>query len=332
MSTSLIAIESFLQPLYEYFNQDGVNEILINRPKEIWVEKKGEIIRYEVDILDFDYLRALADLIAENTNQIITDERPLLSATLPNGYRVQIILPPACESGSIGYAIRKPTTIQLSLDDYDKMGLFDSVKNKVTDNSVEEKLSEFLKNGNIKEFLRYAIRERRNMIIAGGTSTGKTTFTNAVLKELDSSERLITIEDAREVVLSNQPNKLHLLASKGGQGKSKVSTQDLIESCLRLRPDRIIVGEIRGAEAFSFLRAINTGHPGSISTVHADSPAMAIEQLTLMTMQAGLGLPQNEIRSYIKNIIDVIIQLSRDHETGRRYISSVYFKYLSSNT
>lgn len=332
MSTSLIAIESFLQPLYEYFNQDGVNEILINRPKEIWVEKKGEIIRYEVDILDFDYLRALADLIAENTNQIITDERPLLSATLPNGYRVQIILPPACESGSIGYAIRKPTTIQLSLDDYDKMGLFDSVKNKVTDNSVEEKLSEFLKNGNIKEFLRYAIRERRNMIIAGGTSTGKTTFTNAVLKEIDSSERLITIEDAREVVLSNQPNKLHLLASKGGQGKSKVSTQDLIESCLRLRPDRIIVGEIRGAEAFSFLRAINTGHPGSISTVHADSPAMAIEQLTLMTMQAGLGLPQNEIRSYIKNIIDVIIQLSRDHETGRRYISSVYFKYLSSNT
>ena len=132
---------------------------------------------------------------------------------------------------------------------------------------------------------------KKNVIVSGGTSTGKTTFTNVMLQEIPSDERLITCEDAREIVLNNHPNRLHLLASKGGQGRAKVTTQDLIEACLRLRPDRIIVGELRGVEVFSFLRAINTGHPGSISTLHADAPMMVIEQLKLMVMQAGLGLP-----------------------------------------
>ena len=118
---------------------------------------------------------------------------------------------------------------------------------------------------------------------------------------------------------------MHLLASKGGQGRAKVTTQDLIEACLRLRPDRIIVGELRGAEAFSFLRAINTGHPGSISTLHADTPMMAIEQLKLMVMQAGLGMPPAEIKQYILNVVDVVVQLKRGAK-GRRFISEIYFK------
>ena len=118
---------------------------------------------------------------------------------------------------------------------------------------------------------------------------------------------------------------MHLIASQGGQGRSKVTTQDLIEACLRLRPERIIVGELRGAEAFSFLRAINTGHPGSISTLHADTPKMAMEQLKMMVMQAGLGMAPSEITSYIRNVIDVVVQLKRG-EKGKRYISEVYFK------
>ena len=122
----------------------------------------------------------------------------------------------------------------------------------------------------------------------------------------------------------------HLLASKGAQGRAKVTTQDLIEACLRLRPERIIVGELRGAEAFSFLRAINTGHPGSISTLHADTPLMAIEQLKMMVMQAGLGLSPAEITSYIKNVIDIIIQLKRG-EKGKRYISEIYYRPLHGN-
>ena len=118
---------------------------------------------------------------------------------------------------------------------------------------------------------------------------------------------------------------MHLLVSKGGQGRAKVTTQDLIEACLRLRPDRIIVGELRGSEAFSFLRAINTGHPGSISTLHADTPAMALEQLKLMVMQAGLGLPPEEVRKYILAVVDIVVQLKRG-DGGKRFVSEIYFK------
>ena len=152
-----------------------------------------------------------------------------------------------------------------------------------------------------------------------------------MLLAIPKDERIITCEDAREIDLSSHPNRMHLLASKGGQGRANVTTQTLIEACLRLRPDRIIVGEVRGAEAFSFLRAINTGHPGSISTLHADSPSMAIEQLKMMVMQAGLGMPPDEIRDYILNVIDIIVQLKRASK-GRRYISEVYYKKaVSSN-
>ena len=167
---------------------------------------------------------------------------------------------------------------------------------------------------------------KKNIVISGGTSTGKTTFTNAMLMSIPNNERLITVEDAREIDLKDHPNRVHLLASKGGQGRANVTTQDLIESCLRMRPDRIIVGELRGSEAFSFLRAINTGHPGSISTLHADTPDMAIEQLKMMVMQAGLGLPPNEIKDYILNVVDIVVQLKRG-EKGRRYISEVFFNH-----
>jgi type IV secretion system protein VirB11 len=189
-------------------------------------------------------------------------------------------------------------------------------------------LREHLKEKNFKEFIRHAVISKKNIIISGGTSTGKTTFTNAALGEIPSTERLITVEDAREIVLHNHENTVNLLASKGGQGRAKVTTQDLIEACLRLRPDRIIVGELRGAEAFSFLRAINTGHPGSISTLHADSPQMALEQLKLMVMQAGLGMPPEEIKKYILAVVDIVIQLKRGSK-GRRYVSEIYFKGLN---
>ncbi len=144
------------------------------------------------------------------------------------------------------------------------------------------------------------------------------------MRAIPSEEIIITVEDAREIVLNDHPNKVHLIASKGGQGRAKVTTQDLIEACLRLRPDRIIVDELRGAEAFSFLRAINTGHPGSISTLHADSPAMALEQIKLMVMQANLGIPPDQIIPYIRNVIDIVIQLKRI-SGGKRSISEILF-------
>ncbi|RST65969.1 P-type DNA transfer ATPase VirB11 [Candidatus Aquarickettsia rohweri] len=325
MSLNVTALETYLKPLYLLFDEDGVNEISINRPLEAWVENKGDIRKENVPQLTFEHLKSLALLVAQSTEQIISEENPLLSGTLPNGFRIQVVISPACEVGTIGISIRKPSTMNLDLDAYEKLGAFDNTAiEKVVDKN-DDILNQYLKEKKIKEFLTHAVISKKNIIISGGTSTGKTTFTNAMLREIPHDERLITCEDAREIVLNDHPNRLHLLASKGGQGRAKVTTQDLIEACLRLRPDRIIVGELRGAEAFSFLRAINTGHPGSISTLHADTPLMAIEQLKLMVMQAGLGLPPDQIKEYIMQVVNVIVQLKRA-EKGRRYISEIYFQ------
>ncbi len=322
---SYAALETYLLPFKKIFDQDGVNEVMINKPGEIWVENKGDQILEKLPEIDVDHLLGLGRLIAQSTEQQISEELPLLSATLPNGYRVQVVFPPATEPGMPAFAIRKGSTMHLTLDEYAKMGAFDDTATEEVKDENNPILCKYLKQNKIKEFISHAVKCKKNIIISGGTSTGKTTFTNAALGDIPSDERLITVEDAREVMLGNHPNKVHLLASKGGQGRANVTTQDLIEACLRLRPDRIIVGELRGAEAFSFLRAINTGHPGSISTLHADTPAMALEQLKLMVMQAGLGMPPEEIKKYIMAVVDIVVQLKRG-DKGRRYVSEVYFK------
>lgn len=319
------ALNVYLKPLTMLLKQDGVNEISINEPNEAWVEKKGDMFKVAINGYDSKHLKSLARLIAESTDQKVSEERPLLSATLPAGYRIQVVFPPACENHTVVISIRKKSDLAWTLEDYDKMGAFDNTSiEKVVDKS-NIILSQLLKKNRIKDFLYQAILSKKNIIISGGTSTGKTTFTNSCLRAIPRIERLITVEDAREIDLSQHPNKVHLLASKGGQGRANVSTQDLIEACLRLRPERIIVGELRGAEAFSFLRAINTGHPGSISTLHADTPEMALQQLKLMVMQAGLGMPPDDIINYIRNVIDIVIQLKRGAK-GRRYISEIYFR------
>jgi type IV secretion system protein VirB11 len=323
--SSVAALDSYLLPIKEKLDREGVNEVSINRPFEVWVECKGDMFREELPSFDIEHLKSLGRLVAQSTEQRLSEEEPLLSATLPNGFRIQIVFPPACEHTSVVMSIRKPSALQWTLDDYDKMGMFDSTSVGEVEDKNDLILAKLLKLNRIKDFLTRAVLYKKNIIISGGTSTGKTTFTNAMIRAIPHEERLITVEDAREINLSSHPNRVHLLASKGAQGRAKVTTQDLIEACLRLRPERIIVGELRGSEAFSFLRAINTGHPGSISTLHADTPRMALEQLKMMVMQAGLGMTPTEITSYIKNVVDIIVQLKRGAK-GRRYISEIYFK------
>jgi type IV secretion system protein VirB11 len=322
---SVAALESYLLPLKQILDRDGVNEVSINRPFEVWIEYKGDMIREDLPSFDLQHLKSLARLIAQSTEQRLSEEEPLLSATLPNGYRIQIVFPPACEPSCVVMSIRKPSVIKWNLDDYDKMGMFSNTSIGESKDKTDLILEKLLKLNRVKDFLQRAVIYKKNIIISGGTSTGKTTFTNAVIRAIPPEERLITVEDAREIDLVSHKNKVHLIASKGGQGRAKATTQDLIEACLRLRPERIIVGELRGVEAFSFLRAINTGHPGSISTLHADTPKMAIEQLKMMVMQAGLGMSPSEITAYIKNVIDIVVQLKRGGK-GRRYVSEVYFK------
>jgi len=327
---SFEALEVYLKPINLLLSKEGISEVSINQANEAWVEKKGDMFRVELPGYDLQHLKSLGRLIAQSTDQKISEEQPLLSATLPSGYRIQVIFPPACENTGVVMSIRKKSDLKWTLDDYEGMGAFDNTAVEEVKSEADVILSKLLIANRVKDFLKKAVLSKKNIIISGGTSTGKTTFTNACIRTIPKIERLISVEDAREIDFSMHPNKVHLLASKGGQGRASVTIQTLIEACLRLRPDRIIVGELRGEEAFAFLRAINTGHPGSISTLHADSPKMALQQLKLMVMQAGLGMPPDDILKYVNNVIDIVVQLKRGGG-GKRYVSEVYFKNYNKN-
>jgi type IV secretion system protein VirB11 len=323
---SLTALGTFLQPLEKLFAEEGIQEISINRPGEAWVERYGDMSFEPLPEFTQEHLQSLAHLIAQSTSQTISEEKPLLSATLPGGYRVQVVFPPACADNGIAMSIRKQAALMMTLDTYEQLGAFATTKTGLgVHDPADDILSELYAKGDVKGFISQAVKFKKNIIISGGTSTGKTTFMNAALTQIPSNERIITVEDAREVQIAHIPNRVHLMVSKGGQGRAKVTTQELIEACLRLRPDRIIVGELRGAEAFSYLRAVNTGHPGSIATIHADSPTLAIEQLILMIMQADLGITRDQIKAYVESVIQVVIQLKRG-EKGKRFVSEIYFK------
>lgn len=314
-----------LEPFFDYLNSSDVSEICVNIPGEVWVERSGqtkmECIKDER--INSKNLLRLAKLLAGATDQSVNEENPLLSTRLPTGERVQFVIQPASPKG-VAVSIRKQTMVDLTLDDYEKFGAFDTVKANINlAAETNAKLRGLLDKGDIKAFIDLAVRTKKNIIVSGGTSTGKTTFLNALMKSMSPDERIITIEDTAEVEPPHG-NWLSMLASKGGQGTAKVDIQDLLEASLRLRPDRIFLGELRGSEAFSFLRAVNTGHPGSISTVHADTPDGAIEQIAMMVMQADLGMEHAQIIAYIKTIIDVIIQWRR--VGGKREISAIWFK------
>ncbi len=308
-----------------FLNQEGVTEISINRPEEVWTELKGEMICHSVPELDFRHLESIAKLVAKHTEQRISSETPLLSATLPEGYRIQTVFPPAVEAGLIALSIRKQALLDISLEDYQNLGAFDLVNQRTKrEGSSKKDLQNFYQQGRYREFIELSLILKKNILISAGTSTGKTTFLNACLKVIPLEERILSIEDAREVKVPHK-NSVHLIASRGGQGLAKVTAQELLEASLRLRPDRILLGELRGAEAFAYLRAINSGHPGSLTTIHADSPQLAFEQLTLMVMQTNLGIERPQILEYIRSIIPIVVQLKRG-EKGKRYISEIYYR------
>jgi type IV secretion system protein VirB11 len=320
-----VYLRSYLAPLAPMLERADVTDIFVNRPGEIWVERvEGGLERHDAPNLDETTLWRLARQIASLSNQGVSREHPLLSATLPGGERVQIIAPPATR-GPLAMAVRKQVVADLRLADYERAGAFEGMRlNGASDAEVlDARLSASLQEGRTVEFLRLAIQNRKNIIVSGGTSTGKTTFLNALLKEIPFEERLILIEDTPEIQMDH-PNGLGLLAVRGELGEAQVTTDDLVQASLRMRPDRIILGELRGPEAASFLRAVNTGHPGSITTVHADSPRGAVDQLSLLVLQAGLNLGRSEIAEYVRGIVDVFVQLSR--REGRRSISQIAFR------
>jgi len=320
-----VYLRAYLAPLVGMLARPDVTDIYVNRPGELWVETTtGTIERHEAPALDEATLARLARQIAALSHQGISREHPLLSATLPDGARVQVIAPPATR-GPLALAIRKHVVADLALEDYAASGAFAETRRGRGGETAEidRALAAKLDMGDIAAMLTMAVKARKNILISGGTSSGKTTFLNALIREIPAGDRLILIEDTPELVV-RQDNVVGLLAARSALGEAQVSANDLLTASLRMRPDRIILGELRGLEAFAFLRAINTGHPGSMTTVHADSCERAIEQIVLLALQAGTQLGRDDIRHYITSTVDVFVQLARTG--GRRAVAEVVFR------
>jgi len=320
-----VFLRRFLVPLQTWLREDDVSEVTLNVPGIVWVERMGKLgmEQHAVPEMTTENIKNLARRVAAHTNQSVSEQTPLLSAALPSGERIQIVLPPCSRRGA--FSIRKQVVRDLELEDYERAGAFESASllGSARASDVNGKLQALLEQGAVSRFLAEAVRERKNILISGGTSTGKTTFLKALAKKIPGHERLITIEDTAELALV-QENTLQLLSSKGDQGDARVGMQDLLEASLRLRPDRILLGELRGREAYTYLRAVNTGHPGSLSTLHADSPEGAREQLMLMVLQAGMGLEREAILALLEVVVEVIVQLRRESD-GRRVVSEISF-------
>jgi type IV secretion system protein VirB11 len=320
-----VYLRSFLAPLTGMLARPDVTDIYVNRPGELWAETTGGgIERHEAPGLDEATLARLARQIAALSHQGISREHPLLSATLPDGARIQIIAPPATR-GPLALAIRKHVSPELVLSDYVQSGAFGETRARqgFERSEGDKALAAMLAAGDIRGMLSAAVRGRKNILVSGGTSTGKTTFLNALLKEVPAEERLILIEDTPELYVRHE-NHVGLIAARSALGEAQVETDDLVAASLRMRPDRIILGELRGKEAYSFLRAVNTGHPGSMTTVHADSPERAVEQIVLLVLQGGTQLSRDDVRHYVSRTVDVFVQLTRSG--GKRRVAEVVLR------
>ncbi len=314
-----IYLESYLAPLAAYLGRARVTDIYVNRPGELWLETlDNEPECIAVPELTREVLARLVRQIAAVTAQGINREYPLLAASLPGGERVQAVIAPATR-GEMALAIRKHVSVGLALNDYRSSGAIDQTE-VMAASALPKRCGQLAKGTDAVELLREAVLVRRNILVSGGTSTGKTTFVNALLREIPRGERLIVIEDTPELQLVHE-NSVGLIAARGALGEADVSAEDLLVASLRMRPDRIILGEIRGGEAVTFLRAVNTGHPGSMSTIHADSPLRAIDQLVLLVLQTGTRMAWDDVVQYVRSSLDIIVQLRRSG--GKRDIESV---------
>ena len=325
------ALDMAVRSLAPLLSRPGLTELCINGPGEAFLETGQGWSCESVPRLDFDWCWRFAKLVANYTRQRVDDSHPLLCGALPSGERVQIAMPPATLQGRVAISIRCPSEARWSIEDLADRGALSETRAVCEPgDSIEDELRSLLATERYAAFLRLAVRSRRNILVSGPTGSGKTTWTKALIGEIPADERLITIEDAPELVLDAHPNHVRLFYSKDDQGRSRVTPKQLLEACLRMKPDRILLAELRSEEAFDYLRNVNSGHPGSITSVHASSAALAFEQLVLLIKQSpgGQGLARRDIHCLLRGLIDVVIQCGLDRQ--RRSVREIWLRPDSS--
>jgi len=327
VSTDFLDYQYRLLGIGQHMDSADVTEICINRPGELYLETREGWRRDDVPMLTFERARQFCTAVVNesNTGQRITDADPMVSLTFPTGQRAQFVIPPACDAGRVSITIRLPARFSKSLEEYEADGFFAEIL-EMADGIGEHdrELLALQRERRYAEFFRKAVQYRKNIVVAGATGSGKTTFMKSLVNHIPDHERLVTIEDARELFL-RQPNVVHLLYSKGGQSTSSVTARTCMEACLRMKPDRIILAEIRGDESFYFIRNCASGHPGSITSCHAGSTVQAWDQLALMVKASveGAGLEFEVIKRLLRMTIDIVVHIKA--HAGRRYITGIDF-------
>ena len=283
-------------PLERPLADDTITEVMINGPHDIWIERGGRLHPTPIRFNDESHLRRIINKIVAQVGRRIDESSPMVDARLPDGSRVNAVLPPLSLTGPL-VTIRKFSKKRLELADLVRLGTLDQP-------SVE--------------FLESCVRAELNILVSGGTGSGKTTLLNAMSTAIPNQQRIVTIEDAAELRL-NQRHVLRLESRpKNIEGEGEIPIRALVRNSLRMRPDRIIVGEVRGAEALDMLQAMNTGHDGSLSTIHANAPRDALARVETMVLMAGYDLPVRAIRQQVAAALDLIVQLERMHDGSRK--------------
>lgn len=324
------AVQAYLAPFQQWREDPKVSEIAVNDNGRVWVYT-NKWTCHDVPQVDQDSLRSLGGAIATyiNAAQGWKAEFPILSGSLKDNSRVQLVMEPGVLRGHISFTLRQPSRVRISLEEMELQGMFEgTTRSTFALKPYEEELLSLLEAGKIREFLTKAVKYRQNIVLSGATGSGKTTVMKTLVDAIDPGERIITIEDSHELSLT-QPNVVHLLydnvKTRTGTETPVMSAKDGLLSCLRMKPDRILLAEMRGAECLYFLRAALSGHPGTLTSCHGESPAMAYEQMMMMIKSdpVGAGLDYSVIKRLIHLTVDIVVQIEVDKITGRRRVVEI---------